>query len=113
MTQNGSGHCNIQDECRKKWFGNGQAIFVRIKIDFVCIKNLSNTALLVWSDIISCSEWRQARSTKAAEQNRKKVNCEIGNFMSFTGGFVVRHNGNWSRVLRLIPSTQCPFIRQR
>lgn len=23
-------------------------------------------------------------------KNRKKVNCEIGNFMSFTGGFVVK-----------------------
>lgn len=67
-------------------------VLISTKIDLVYIKNLFNAALLVWSDIISCSVWRQARSMKATEQSRKKVNCEIGNFMSFTGGFVVRHN---------------------
>ncbi|KAM9149268.1 tumor susceptibility gene 101 protein isoform 1-T1 [Pangshura tecta] len=67
-------------------------LIIRIKKDLGFIKHTFKNVILVWSNIVPRKAWNQEETYRFMDKNRKKVNREIGNFMKFIGGCVIRHD---------------------
>uniref|UniRef100_A0A8C3FL87 Tumor susceptibility 101 n=1 Tax=Chrysemys picta bellii TaxID=8478 RepID=A0A8C3FL87_CHRPI len=67
-------------------------LIIRIKKDLGFIKHTFKNVILIWSNIVPRKAWNQEETYRFMDKNRKKVNREIGNFMKFIGGCVIRHD---------------------
>ena len=47
--------------------------------------------VIVWSDMVSRTSWRLARSWGGINRARRQVNRDVGRFMGKNGGLVIRH----------------------
>lgn len=68
-------------------------LIIRIKKDLGFIRHVFKNVILVWSTIVPRKAWwNQDEACKLVDENRKKVNSQISNFMKSIGGFVIRHD---------------------
>ncbi|XP_019407292.1 PREDICTED: tumor susceptibility gene 101 protein isoform X1 [Crocodylus porosus] len=68
-------------------------LIIRIKTDLGFIRHVFKNVILVWSNIVPRKAWwNQDEACKLVDDNRKKVNSQISNFMKSIGGFVIRHD---------------------
>lgn len=62
-----------------------------IKTDLLRLWSACPQLIVVWSDLVAQRGWRQARSVERVNKARVKVNKEVGHFVKWNGGVVVRH----------------------
>lgn len=58
--------------------------FLRLRCDFL-------GTILIWSEIVARTVWREARSVDRINKARVKVNKEVGRFFVRNNGLVIRH----------------------
>lgn len=62
-----------------------------VKFDILCLILDFPGCIIIWSDIGGRKVWRFARSIGRLNKARIKLNREIGRFIAWLGGIVVRH----------------------
>ncbi|XP_044281655.1 tumor susceptibility gene 101 protein isoform X2 [Varanus komodoensis] len=67
-------------------------IINQMKKDLGHLKQIFKNTILVWSNIVPRKVWNQDVPHRVMEKCRKKVNQEIGCFIEYIGGTVIRHD---------------------
>lgn len=62
-----------------------------IKLDMLRVMASHSGVVIVWSDIVARTKWRQARLVDRLNKARIKINKAVGKFVKRNGGVVVRH----------------------
>lgn len=62
-----------------------------VKADLLHLHTTYPNTLLLWSDIVARTSWRNARSVVRINKARIRVNKVVGRFLVQQGGMVIRH----------------------